>query len=58
MVIGIQEEQKWYSGIRGVIEINTADNDVLVGGSGHDTLYGNSGDDKLYGDGYGSEQPS
>ncbi|MEM8502468.1 MAG: NF038122 family metalloprotease [Cyanobacteria bacterium P01_D01_bin.1] len=35
---------------RGIVEIDTADNDVLVGGSGHDTIYGNSGDDVLYGD--------
>ncbi|MEM6451125.1 MAG: NF038122 family metalloprotease [Cyanobacteria bacterium P01_D01_bin.105] len=34
----------------GIIEIETTDSDVLVGGSGDDTIYGNSGDDQLYGD--------
>ena len=35
---------------RGVIEINTTDNDTLFGDGGNDTLYGNGGDDELYGD--------
>ncbi|MEO0705021.1 MAG: NF038122 family metalloprotease [Cyanobacteria bacterium J06649_5] len=38
------------NGLRGIIEIDTTDNDTLVGGSDHDTLYGNGGDDALYGD--------
>ncbi|MEM9484760.1 MAG: NF038122 family metalloprotease [Cyanobacteria bacterium P01_F01_bin.116] len=35
---------------RGIIEINAANNDILVGGIGNDTLYGNLGNDTLYGD--------
>ena len=40
----------WQEGLRGVIEIDITNNDVLVGGSGDDTIYGNGGDDTLYGD--------
>ena len=46
-----QWDDDWIDAVfRGVIEINTTDNDVLVGGSGNDILYGNGGDDALYGD--------
>ena len=41
---------QWQEGLRGVIEINATNNDILVGGSGDDTIYGNGGDDVLYGD--------
>lgn len=40
----------WQNGLRGIIEINAAYNDTLVGGTGNDILYGNVGDDQLYGD--------
>ena len=44
------QQWEWQAGLRGIIEINGADNDVLVGGAGDDSLYGNSGDDSLFGD--------
>ncbi|MFK8185041.1 MAG: NF038122 family metalloprotease [Phormidesmis sp.] len=47
---GYVSNEGWQEGIRGIIEITTIDNDILVGGSGEDRLYGNSGDDALYGD--------
>ncbi|MEO1622143.1 MAG: LamG-like jellyroll fold domain-containing protein, partial [Cyanobacteria bacterium J06632_3] len=52
--------KRWDLEIRGVIEIYTTDNDVLVGGDGNDVIYGNGGDDALYGDALesGSALPS
>ncbi|MEM6448676.1 MAG: LamG-like jellyroll fold domain-containing protein, partial [Cyanobacteria bacterium P01_D01_bin.105] len=35
---------------RGVIEINSTDNDTLFGDAGNDTVYGQTGNDALYGD--------
>ena len=45
-------------GTRGVIEIDSTNNDILAGGSGNDTIYGNAGDDTLYGDELSSESNS
>ncbi len=44
------DASKWVEGLRGIIEIDAANSDILVGGVGNDTLYGNAGNDTLYGD--------